>query len=72
MHIDTAAEIVRQLEPHIVIPMHYKTDAFTGDLSPVDKYLNKMRIRDLEAMPKLSITSASIPSSTHTILLNHP
>ena len=72
MPVDTAAEIVRQLEPHIVIPMHYKTDAFTGDLSLIDKYLNKMRIRDLEAMPKLSITSASLPSSTHTILLNYP
>jgi L-ascorbate metabolism protein UlaG (beta-lactamase superfamily) len=70
--IDTAAEIVRQLEPHAVIPMHYKTEAFTGDLSPVNKFLDKMRIRDLEAMPKLSITSASLPSSTQTILLNYP
>jgi len=72
MSIDTAAEIVRQLEPHIVIPMHYRTEAFTGDLSPVDKFLDKMRIRDLEARPKLSITSSSLPSSTQTILLNYP
>jgi L-ascorbate metabolism protein UlaG (beta-lactamase superfamily) len=70
--IDTAAEIVRQLEPHAVIPMHYKTEAFTGDLSPVNRFLDKMRIRDLEAMPKLSVTSASLPSSTQTILLDYP
>ena len=69
--IDTAVEIVRQLEPHIVIPMHYKTEAFTGDLSPVDKFLDKMRIRELEARPKLSITSSSLPSSTQTIVLNY-
>jgi L-ascorbate metabolism protein UlaG (beta-lactamase superfamily) len=72
MPIDTAVEIVRQLEPHIVIPMHYKTEAFTGDLSPVDKFLDKMRIRELEARPKLSITSSSLPSSTQTIVLNYP
>jgi len=71
MPIDTAVEIVRQLEPHIVIPMHYKTEAFTGDLSPVDKFLDKMRIRELETRPKLSITSSSLPSSTQTIVLNH-
>jgi len=69
--IDTAAEIVRQLEPHIVILMHYKTEVFTGNLSPVDKFLDKMRIRELEAKPKLSITSSSLPSSTQTIVLNH-
>jgi len=71
MPIDTALEIVRQLEPPIVIPMHYKTEAFTGDLSPVDKFLDKMRIRELEARPKLSITSSSLPSSTQTIVLNY-
>jgi len=71
MPIDTAVEIVRQLEPPIVIPMHYKTEAFTGDLSPVDKFLDKMRIRELEAKPKLSITSSSLPSSTQTIVLNY-
>jgi len=71
MPVDTAVDIVRQLEPSIVIPMHYKTEAFTGDLSPVDKYLDKMRIRELEARPKLSITSSSLPSSTQTIVLNY-
>jgi L-ascorbate metabolism protein UlaG (beta-lactamase superfamily) len=69
--IDTAMEIVRQLEPPIVIPMHYKTKAFTGNLSPVDKFLDAMRIREFEAKPKLSITSSSLPSSTQTIVLNH-
>jgi L-ascorbate metabolism protein UlaG (beta-lactamase superfamily) len=68
--VDTAVEIVRQLEPPIVIPMHYKTKAFTGNLSPVDKFLDTMRIRELEARPKLLITSSSLPSSTQTVVLN--
>jgi len=70
--VDTAMEIIRQLEPPIVIPMHYKTDVFTGNLSPVDKFLEKLRIRGLEPKPKLSITSSSLPSTTQVILLNHP
>ncbi len=69
--VDTAVEIIRQLEPPIAIPMHYKTEAFTGDLSPVNKFLDKMRIRGLEAIPKLSITPSSLPTTTQTIVLNY-
>jgi len=69
--VDTAVEIVRQLEPPIVIPMHYKTEAFNGEFSPVDKFLDKMRIRELEARPNLSITSSSLPTPTQTIVLNY-
>jgi L-ascorbate metabolism protein UlaG (beta-lactamase superfamily) len=69
--IDTAVEIVRQLEPPIVIPMHYKTEAFTGNLSPVNKFLDQMRIKWIESKPKLSITSSSLPSSTQTMVLTY-
>jgi L-ascorbate metabolism protein UlaG (beta-lactamase superfamily) len=69
--VSTAVEIVRQLEPAIVVPMHYKTKAFTGNLSPVDKFLDEMRIRDLESKPKLAITSSSLLGSTQTVVLNH-
>jgi len=69
--IDTAVEIVRQLEPPIVIPMHYKTKAFSGKLSPVERFLDAMRIKELEAKPKLSITVSSLPSSTQTVVLNY-
>ncbi|MFO7996075.1 MAG: MBL fold metallo-hydrolase, partial [Dehalococcoidia bacterium] len=67
--VDTAVDIVRQLAPSIVIPMHYKTEAFTGDLALVDKFLDKMRVRELEARPNLSITSSSLPSSTQIVVL---
>ena len=69
--VDTATEIIRQLEPPIVIPMHYKTEAFTGSLSPVSKFLDTMRIKNLEAKPKLSITASSLPSGTQTVVLNY-
>jgi L-ascorbate metabolism protein UlaG (beta-lactamase superfamily) len=69
--IDTATQIIRQLEPPVVIPMHYKTKVSTSNLSPVDKFLNAMRIKDLEAKPKLSTTASSLPGSTETVVLNY-
>jgi L-ascorbate metabolism protein UlaG (beta-lactamase superfamily) len=69
--VDTATEIIRQLEPSIVIPMHYKTEAFSGDLSPVSKFLDTMRIKDLEAKPKLSVASSALSGGTQTVVLSY-
>lgn len=68
--VETAAEIVRQLSPSIVIPMHYKTEASTRELSPVEKFLDKMRVRDPEVKPNLSITSSTLPSGTQVVVLS--
>lgn len=70
--VDTAVEIVRQLAPPIVIPMHYKAEASTGDLSPVGKFMDKMRVRGVEARPFLSVTSSALPSSTQIVVLSSP
>ena len=69
--VDTAVETIKQLNPHIVIPMHYKTDALARNLEPVDKFLDKMGIHKVEPTPKLSITQSSLPASTQVVVLNY-
>jgi len=69
--VPIAIEIVRQLNPHIVIPMHYKTDALSRNLQPADKFLEKMGIPKAEAKTKLSITRSSLPTSTAIVVLNY-
>lgn len=69
--VDIAVEMVRQLNPGTVIPMHYKTEALVRNLEPLDKFLRKMEIREVEAKPKLSITPSSLPASTQIVALNY-
>jgi len=66
--IDEAAEIVKQLTPHIVIPMHYKTAVLTRNLESADEFLGKMGIHDIEPKAKLSVTKASLPSELQTVV----
>lgn len=66
--VDVAVEIVRQLTPHIVIPMHYKTDVLNKNLKGVDKFLGKMGIHDIEPRAKLPVTNASLPSDLQTVV----
>jgi L-ascorbate metabolism protein UlaG (beta-lactamase superfamily) len=66
-----AAEVVRQLEPKVVIPMHYKTQALTLELEPVDKFLKEMGVQEANPQPKLSLSRSSLPDSTQVRLLNY-
>lgn len=66
-----AAEIVRQLEPKIVIPMHYKTEALKRLLEPVSRFLKEMGVKEANSQPKLSCTKANLPLTTQVILLDY-
>jgi len=70
--IDIAIEMVGQLNPRIVIPMHYKTDVSTANLQPVDNFLKKMGIREPQAKPSLLVTKSSLPDNTQAIILDYP
>ena len=66
-----AAEVVRQLEPKVVVPMHYKTQALNGGLEPVDRFLKEIGVGQLNPQPKLSLTRSSLPDNTQVFLLEY-
>jgi len=66
-----AAEVVRQLEPKAVIPMHYKTPALSWELEPVERFLKEIGAKEVNPQPKLSITKSSLPASTQVFLLDY-
>ena len=66
-----AAEVVRQLEPKLVVPMHYKTEALKRELEPVDRFLKEMGIKEIVPRPKLTVTKSNLPLSTQVSLLSY-
>jgi len=66
-----ATEVIRRLEPGVVIPMHYKTPELKRELEPVDKFLKEMGMEQIDSQPKLSLTQSSLPTSTQVFLLNY-
>lgn len=65
-----AAKVVRQLEPGIVIPMHYKTDGLNRELETVDAFLKEIGANSITAQPKLSVTKSSLTDSLQVCLLD--
>ena len=66
-----AAEVVRQLEPKAVIPMHYQTPALKRELEPVDRFLKEIGAKEVAPQAKLSLTKSNLPLSTHVFLLDY-
>jgi L-ascorbate metabolism protein UlaG (beta-lactamase superfamily) len=67
-----AAEVVRQLEPKVVIPMHYKTPVLKRELESVDRFLKEIGAKDVAPQPKLSVTKSNLPETTQVFLLDYP
>ena len=65
-----AVEVISQLDPGIVIPMHYATSGGSLKLAPVSKFLKEMGLGDIAPQPSLKITRGSIPEETRVVVLS--
>lgn len=43
-----AVEVISQLEPKIIVPMHYATEVSTADLEPVERFLREIGLGQAE------------------------
>lgn len=63
-----AAEVISQVEPRIIIPMHYRPSA--GETpDPLDKFCREMGVETINTQPKLSITRNNLPAETQVVIL---
>lgn len=66
-----AAKIVAQLEPKIIIPMHYHLPGLTVELEPVEHFLKEMGKENIEPVSKLNISSEKMPEEAQIVVLEH-
>ena len=74
LNADRAAEVIAQLEPALIVPMHYATPVYKmadSVLDPIDKFCKSMGVEMTEPLPKLTITRSSLPSESQVVLLNY-
>lgn len=64
-----ATEVVAQLGPKIVIPMHYMVPELKFNLLPVENFLKEMGKEDVKPLPKLVVTKDKLPAETEVVVL---
>ncbi len=65
-----ASEIVSQLEPKIIIPMHYHIEGSKSGLEGVEGFLKEMGAENVVSQPKLSITKEKLPEEPQVVVLS--
>jgi L-ascorbate metabolism protein UlaG (beta-lactamase superfamily) len=63
-----AAEVISQVEPRIVIPMHYAPTT-EGVPGPLDKFCQEMGVEAANSQAKLSIARTTLPAEMQVIML---
>jgi L-ascorbate metabolism protein UlaG (beta-lactamase superfamily) len=67
-----AAEVVAQVEPKVIVPMHYATDETRGHfvLDDIERFCRELGATETTPRGRLNVTPASLPSEPTVILLD--
>ncbi|MBI2593196.1 MBL fold metallo-hydrolase [Candidatus Daviesbacteria bacterium] len=65
-----ASDVVTQLEPKIVIPIHYALPGLKFELDPLENFLKEMGFENAQPQPKLSITKDKLPEELQVVVLS--
>ena len=66
-----AAKLVSQIEPRIVIPMHYKIPGLNLDLDTADKFIKEIG-NNKEELDKLKISKKDLPQEETKLIILKP
>ncbi len=64
-----AIEVITQIEPKIVVPMHFEKTSVGDETSPLAKFAKEMGLKEWEAQDKLSVKGADLADTTRVVVL---
>lgn len=68
---DGASAVIEQIQPKIVIPMHYQTPAVSMPIDPVDNFLEKMGIGEHIDSTTIEVTPETLGNELRVLVLNY-
>ena len=64
-----AVEVITELEPRIVIPMHFAQPGLKLKLDPLEKFLKEMGVGDVETLSSLKVRKSDLANDETRIVL---
>lgn len=69
LEMEEMLKVMESLAPKIVVPMHYSTPGVNVPLQGLEGFFRRMGISQLEALPRLSVTTSNLPEDLKVSLL---
>ena len=65
-----ASQVIAQIEPSVVVPMHYRADGSTAsELLPLDQFMRETGTKEFTAEPKLTVSRGSLGQQVKIVVL---
>ena len=69
MNMDQVYQTLQDLDAKIVIPMHFKTDGINAEVDPIDNFVRRMGLDDVQPQPRLVVTSANLGTDMRVVVM---
>jgi len=69
LDLDQVLQIIQDLGPKIVIPMHHSIPGVAVPLQGVDTFVRRMGLSDIQPQPRLVVTATNLPADMKVVLL---
>ena len=64
-----ANEVIGQIEPRIVIPMHYRTNSGDQSLEAIDRFCKELGVEQAAPQDKLTLRKSDLPETIKVVIL---
>ena len=69
LDLPDAAQVIQDLLPKVVIPMHHRTPGVQVELAPLEDFLQLLGGGEVQAQSRLNITETTLPQDRRLVLL---
>lgn len=66
-----AAEVISLLQPRLVVPIRFQTDAAAIALDPLEPFVRQLGLTASEPQAKLAVTRSNLPEDTQVAVLDY-
>ena len=69
LDMDQVYQTLQDLDAKIVIPMHYKTEGVNVEIDPIDNFVRRMGVDEVQAQPRLVVTTSNLGTDMRVVVM---
>ena len=69
LDVDQVYQTLQDLDPKVVIPMHYQTPGVNVEVDPIDNFVRRMGLDAVQPQPRLVVTTTNLGTDMRVVVM---
>ena len=69
LDVDQVYQTLQDLDPKVVIPMHFKTPGVNVEVDPIDNFVRRMGLDAVQPQPRLVVTTTNLGTDMRVVVM---